>query len=629
MSKNKKERMSTREVLSITARAFRTLYRLHPLVMVSGITRTVWGALTPYVGIYLSAQLIGELAGARDPERLRVLVLWTLLSAAAIALVGSVLGRWNDAQSRKIWMANSYMMVEKMLTMDFVRVDNSETQKIRSTIGQNQNGGGWGLTRVIWQINDTFHTVFSILGGIALSVTLFTTPVPESAGRWVILNNPIFLVLLIAAMFVIPALSSMISNAANAYFARGSVQHNLANRLFSYFGWTVGDNYRMATDVRMYEGWGSTPLAYALKKNDLFASGGERARQAKGKVGLLNVLSGMVSKLFQLLVYLYVCLKAWAGAYGVGGISQYVAAVTAVATGASKFITTWGDIRNNAIFVRLVFEYLDLPNEMYQGSLSTEKRRDADYEIEFRDVSFRYPGAEAYALKNVSMKFRVGEKLALVGQNGSGKSTFIKLLCRLYDPTEGTILLNGIDIRKYDYHDYMSVFAVVFQDFKLFPYTVGQNVAAAAKYDPDRAKDCLIKAGFGERLATLPNGMDSYIGNARSDENYFNCSGGEAQKIALARALYKDAPFIILDEPTAALDPIAEAEVYANFNAIVGDRTAIYISHRLSSCRFCDEIAVFDGGTVVQKGSHEALLSSKGKKYCELWHAQAQYYTEN
>ena len=625
MSKNKKDKMSTREVLSITSRAFRTLYNLHPFVMVSGLARTIWGALTPYVGIYLSAQLIGELAGNRDPERLRALVLWTLISAAAIALVGSVLGRWNDAQSRKIWMAHEHMLVDKQLAMDFVRVDNSETQKILSTIKQNQNGGGWGMTRVIWQINDVVHTVFSILGGVALSVTLFTTPVPKSAGAWTVLNNPVFLLIIIAAMFVIPAVSSMIANAANGHYARGSVQHNLANRLFGYFGWTVGNNYQMATDVRMYENWGNTPLTYALKKDGLFYSGGERARLAKGKVGLLGVLSGIVSKLFQLLVYLYVCLKAWAGAYGVGAISQYVAAVTAVATGASKFISTWGDMKNNAVFVKLVFEYLDLPNEMYQGTLSTEKRRDADYEIEFRNVSFRYPGAEAYALKNVNMKFRVGEKLALVGRNGSGKSTFIKLLCRLYDPTEGQILLNGIDIRKYDYNDYMSVFAVVFQDFKLFGYTVGQNVAAAETYDPVKAKDCLIKAGFGERLATLPDGLESYVGKARSDTG-FNCSGGEAQKIALARALYKNSPFIILDEPTAALDPIAEAEVYANFNSIVGDRTAIYISHRLSSCRFCDEIAVFDEGTVVQKGGHNELLAEETGVYATLWRAQAQYY---
>lgn len=624
MSNKKAEKMTNREMLKITKRAFCTLYRMHPLVMVSGIIRTLWGALTPYVGIYLSAQLIGELAGARNHERLRTLVLWTLISAATIGLVGSLLGRWNDAQRRKIWWENDHMFIEKGLSMDFVRVDDSETQKMLSTIDQNQQGGGWGLTKVIDQINGVIHNIFSIAGGIALSVTLFTTPVPESAGKWTILDSPLFLIAIIAAMFIIPAISAIISNKANAVFARGSADHNLANRIFSYYTW-LGHDYTLATDVRMYEGWADTCMEFALRKDGLFYSKGERAKQAKGKVGLLHTLSGAVSKLFQLLVYLYVCLKARAGAFGVGGITQYVAAVTAVATGASRFISLWGDMKNNAVFVKLIFEYLDIPNEMYQGSLSTEKRRDADYEIEFRNVSFKYPGSDTYALKDVNMKFRVGEKLALVGRNGSGKTTFIKLLCRLYDPTEGEILLNGIDIRKYDYDDYRSIFAVVFQDFKLFGYTVGQNVAASEKYDAIKARDCLVKAGFEERLNSLPDGLESYIGKARSDTG-FNCSGGEAQKIALARALYKNSPFIILDEPTAALDPLAEAEVYTNFNAIVEDRTAIYISHRLSSCRFCDEIAVFDNGTVVQKGGHDRLVSEEGGVYASLWNAQAQYY---
>ena len=173
--------------------------------------------------------------------------------------------------------------------------------------------------------------------------------------------------------------------------------------------------------------------------------------------------------------------------------------------------------------------------------------------------------------------------------------TFIKLLCRLYDPQEGEILLNGIDIRKYNYREYMNIFSVVFQDFQLLSQPLGQNVAGAADYDRERVEKALIDAGFGERLERLPKGLDTQLYKDFSDEGV-EVSGGEAQKIAIARALYKNAPFIILDEPTAALDPIAEAEIYAQFNQIAGDKTAIYISHRLSSCRFCDEITVFDRG---------------------------------
>lgn len=262
---------------------------------------------------------------------------------------------------------------------------------------------------------------------------------------------------------------------------------------------------------------------------------------------------------------------------------------------------------------------------MYQGSLTTEKRSDRKYDVEFRDVSFKYPGSEVWALRHVSMKFKVGNRLAIVGENGSGKTTFIKLLCRLYDPQEGEILLNGIDIRKYRYDDYINIFSVVFQDFQLLSAPLAYNVAGSIHYDKDRVYRALVDAGFKERLDSMKEGLDTII-YKDFDEGGVDVSGGEAQKIAIARALYKNAPFIILDEPTAVLDPIAEAEIYSKFDEIVVDKTSVYISHRLSSCKFCDEIVVFENGNIVEQGSHEDLLKNKDGKYFKLWHAQAQYY---
>ena len=273
------------------------------------------------------------------------------------------------------------------------------------------------------------------------------------------------------------------------------------------------------------------------------------------------------------------------------------------------------------------FEFLDIPNAMYQGSLTTEKRSDRRYEVEFKDVSFKYPGSDIWALRHVNMKFKVGKRLAVVGENGSGKTTFIKLLCRLYDPQEGQILLNGIDIRKYRYDDYINIFSVVFQDFQLISQPLGNNVAGSMNYDRERVRKALLDAGFGDRLATMEKGLDTTLYKGVYEDGV-DVSGGEAQKIAIARALYKDAPFIILDEPTAALDPIAEAEIYSKFDEIAGDKTAIYISHRLSSCKFCDEIAVFHEGAVIQQGTHAELVADENGKYYELWNAQAQYYTE-
>ncbi|MDE6816105.1 MAG: ABC transporter ATP-binding protein/permease, partial [Lachnospiraceae bacterium] len=272
----------------------------------------------------------------------------------------------------------------------------------------------------------------------------------------------------------------------------------------------------------------------------------------------------------------------------------------AFSTGLSGILRVLGEAAVNSEALKITFEFLDIPNEMYQGSLTVEKRSDRKYEVEFRNVSFKYPHTENYVLRNISLKFRVGERLAVVGENGSGKTTFIKLLCRLYDPTEGVILLNGIDIRKYNYREYLSVFSVVFQDFQLLSVSLGENVAAGSRdgkgtlsfggrrlrhsgkeggYDRDRVLDCVRMAGLSRWLDAQPEGLDTIL-YRDLDEKGVKISGGEAQKAAIARSLYHNAPFVILDEPTAALDPEAEYEIYTKFNEIVGGRTDVYISHR-------------------------------------------------
>ncbi len=271
-----------------------------------------------------------------------------------------------------------------------------------------------------------------------------------------------------------------------------------------------------------------------------------------------------------------------------------------------------------------MLEFMEMQNVLYKGTLPVEKRSDNDYKIEFRNVSFKYPGNEQYSLRNFSIQLTIGHKLAIVGMNGSGKTTMIKLLCRLYDPCEGMITLNGIDIKKYDYSEYMSIFSLVFQDFKLFSFKLSENIACAINIDRERATKILDVLGLSERTKKMQSELDTYLYN--DFDKGVEISGGEAQKIAFARALYKNAPFIILDEPTAALDPIAEFEIYSKFNEIVGDKTAIYISHRLSSCRFCDDIAVFHEGKLIQRGGHDILIADEKGKYYELWNAQAQYY---
>ncbi len=620
---NDNKMLSWKETWQINKMALLLIHRSQSGLIATSLMPCVWSALTPYVGIWLLALIIDELSGSRRPQRLLTLVLATLISSALISLADALLKKRKAVEEECRFYYLRKITADKMMDMDFCIVDNPDTDRKLAQILQNQSGGGWGLIRAFRLMEELLTAILTLFGGIAMTITLFTSRVPDNAGTLTILNNPLFLALIIAVMLAVTYIAPLLSNKADSYYAFNSNIHTLANRLFGHYGF-MGKRKEFAADMRIYR-QDKLCEKYNNDKSGAFCSQGYFAKLARGPMGLYSGASGAVSVMFTGVAYLFAGLKAWAGAFGVGMMTQYVSSIVRLAGGLSSFIGTLGQTRINATFVKMLLDFLETPNVMYQGSLTVEKRNDRQYEIEFQDVSFRYPGNDQYALRHVNMKFTVGRRLAVVGMNGSGKTTFIKLLCRLYDPTEGRILLNGIDIRKYSYREYLSIFSVVFQDFTLTDLPLGQNVAAAMNYDGSLAESCLQKSGFGDRLDRLPDGLETYL-SKRLNKNGMDMSGGEKQKIALARALYRDTPFIILDEPTAALDPLAEAEIYSNFNAIIKDKTAIYISHRLSSCKFCDDILVFDSGAIVQQGSHDVLVEDTAGKYHELWQAQAQYY---
>ena len=620
-----KTKTNWRDVIYVHLWAAKVWWRIDPKLFISTALLEIVNVLTPYITVWMSAQIINELAGGRSPEVLWKWVILTVSITAGLKLLSEALYHWMSAVHALEWDYEDKLLADKMMDMDFAAVESPETNELRFAIRKFQMGNVYGFNKIHnWYIARVVGGIASILGAVALTVSLFTQRVPASAGAFTVLNSnwvsALVVVLLLAGTIISPWLAAK-GMAGNAKVWPYSNRYSRTLNGFS----VIGTRTKRAVDVRMYN---QQDIAEeVLEKNFSFPPNSTAGNIVFKEIGPLNAASSVVSTLLIGICYIFVCLKAWAGAFGIGSVTQYVGAVTNLCKGISDLFGAIGDLPNNANYLNAIRQYMEIPNAMYQGSLPTEKRDDREYEVEFRDVSFKYPGSETYALRHVNMKFKVGSRLAVVGMNGSGKTTFIKLLCRLYDPTEGQILLNGIDIRKYQYDDYMNIFSVVFQDFQLVALPLGQNVAASETYDRVRVEDCLRQAGFGERLATMPNGLDSYLYKAL-EKSGVEISGGEAQKIAIARALYKDAPFIILDEPTAALDPIAEAEIYSKFNDIAGDKTAIYISHRLSSCKFCDEIAVFHEGAVIQQGTHAELVSDENGKYYELWHAQAQYYIE-
>ena len=621
----KKYKASWRETAALSRRAFFLWYQRHPAMILSATAHIAVHSVTPYIAIWFSARIIDELAGQRDTERLLQLVLLTLGITAALTLLGAVCKRWREQQRNIRYGRTSRIHTEALLDMDFCVLDRQETYDLLSKIRGAQNWNQWGLLRILDCYEQLLEALVRIGGAVALTVGLFISPVPQRSDWLMQLDHPLVLFGLLMLFLGLVLSSAVADDYGTDLYSKMGEEAAQANRRFFFFGFEPVNSASRTLDVRMYRQ--ETICGYYFQNASVFGWDGHISKMMTGPCAGSWAAAAGLEKAFTGVAYVYVCLKAWAGAFGVGAVTQYIGAITAMSQGAISLLKTLIELRSNAPYLKTTFEFLDLPHEMYQGSLTTEKRSDRQYQVEFRDVSFKYPGSDQWALRHVNMKFEVGRRLAVVGQNGSGKTTFIKLLCRLYDPTEGQILLNGIDIRKYNYQDYLAIFSVVFQDFQLLAFPLGQNVAAAKDYDPVRAEDCLRKAGFGDRLDSLPDGLETCL-YREFDQKGVEISGGEAQKIAIARALYPDAPFIILDEPTAALDPIAEAEIYSKFDEIAGDKTAIYISHRLSSCRFCDDILVFDQGRVIQQGSHEELVADESGKYYALWHAQAQYYTK-
>ena len=611
-------KMSIRKRVSVTMRGFGILKRYCPGLAQGKALYELINSIQPFISVWFSARIINEISSQRRIKTLGIYIISVVLANFVCSVIKSIINRICNEKESQMWSWFGKIFSDKQMTLDFVDLENAKIQHQKQEAEENLFMFGNGLAQLVWGTSSLVRSFVNILASIALTISLF---ISKSGNA--LMDHPIWIIVVLLCIALGSFSNSKATIKENEVFMKWCKDTVWFNRVFTFFGNELYTNPEKAKDVRIYE-----QNKIAKKALDSLIEHDTNNQSDIYKMAFFPAVAYVIIGLANVVCCLYIALKAFYGAFGVGSIVQYAAVLSRLGDGFQELMFILSDNEVYCIHLQKLFDYLDLPNNMYQGSLTVEKRDDNEYYVEFRDVSFQYPNTNTYALRHVNLKFKIGEKLAVVGMNGSGKTTFIKLMCRLYDPTEGEILLNGVNIQKYDYDEYMSIFSVVFQDFRLFAFSLGQNVSASAVYAEDKVSACLKKAGFDDRLRAMPNGPETCL-YKDFDTDGVEISGGEAQKIALARALYKDAPFIILDEPTAALDPISEYEVYSKFNEIAGDKTAVYISHRLASCRFCDKIAVFHKGEIIQNGTHEKLLADHNGKYYELWNAQAKYYTVN
>lgn len=589
---------------------------LFPISILNGII----GAAQPFVGIIFSSLILDELFTTKNLDVLVRYLICMLVGNFVLSLLSHYIDHVLTNSKEKIEYLLLNKVYQKALFLDYALLEETETLLKLKMAEEGKNSRG-GMFTLITYANRCIQNIFTIIYSMILVIPIFFTSSTQSSPILSFFDSPwMFLVFLILLCFVL-FINYALNEKDKILFRQFEKDNIYTNRVSSYFDKISFSDYANGKDIRLFN---MKDLFYKKMLQLSHYVYIDTCLPFFTKEANLETIKASVFQILNYFIYVLVAMKVIFQSIAIGSLIKYTSTITQFSKSVISLINIYSEITIIAEYMQHYNDFLDLPTQSSTGSLPVEKRSDNEYEIVFHDVSFTYPNQSEKALDHVSIQFKIGDNLAIVGQNGSGKTTFIKLMCRLYKPCEGVITLNGIDIQKYDYDEYISLFSVVFQDFKLFPFALKQNISSDSECDEEKLMKTLDQLGMAQRVRSMERGIDTPL--YQTQENGVEISGGEAQKLAIARALYKDAPIVILDEPTAALDPISEYEIYSHFDELVKDKTSFYISHRMSSCRFCDDIVVFDHGKIIQRGTHQILIN-ENNVYAQLWNAQAKYYT--
>ncbi len=567
----------------------------------------------PLVSLYFSKNIINSIFEAKDLPEVMVYVGQMVFFNLLMMMAGGYLQSRNQYYTLSLSKQHIMEKAKKLMEIEYYHI---ETDKLQNTMSELQYLETTGIHNFS-SFGKNVGIFIGNLTGIVIS-TYFSIAFLKADFDYRGFSNGTINFMFVILFILLNVLSFNIISKSNKETGQAS---NETNHIFRYVRsyLNIIYNYRVGKDIRLYNRALADNVGevYRGKMSEIYTS----FWSVYGK-GIIK--SELLSNLLSVVISLFVGIKAIYGTISVGEIMLYIGTINLISTNANEMVRSLSVIISSDLYREKLYRFMEL-NSLVKNEDEglIQKARDGRWEIEFKNVSFKYPDSNQYALKNINLKIKTGEKLALVGTNGSGKTTLIKLLLRLYKPTEGQITLNGSNISNYQYDDYLDIFSVVFQDFRLLSLTLGENVAISSEYHYEEVKKSLQKVGLSEFIEK--HDLNTYL-YRELNENGMEISGGEAQKIAMARALHKKGQIIILDEPTAALDPISEHEIYSRFNELIGENMAIYISHRLSSCCFCNSICVLHDGVLLQQGSHEELLSDVEGKYHQLWTSQAQYY---
>lgn len=574
----------------------------------------------PYIGLLMTSCIINELTGAKRIKFLVVYIGFFILITFVSNVILAVIQKKIQVGYNQLFPAHEIRLNEKANRMPYYLLENEKVRELRDQVSGSIDCSGAGMGSLYWDMEIIFKSICSFLIGILILVSNLTMSfTTENNGIYKFINSYtsiiVLIILIVLSICISSKMTSKVFDVMFEVFKYGATYNRYAN----YYKLEYLSDNKSAKDVRLYEQEKLIVTEVLDKCYIPFRDGDKREKDASTKYNSIKLVVSAITGGF---VYLIIGYKAISGEIGLGNVVLVYSAVTMLIQAFADFSMIFTDLRNNNEHLERYFKYV----KMDEVGTTEEKINvsEEEYKISINDVSFKYPGENVYALKNISITIENGKKIAIVGTNGSGKTTLIKLLCGLYTPTQGTIFINDYKIDAESDMRVVNLSSVVFQDYKLLALSIGKNIAVSDEIDDAKVWNVLEYIGLKEKVMMLDKGIEQAI-YQDYDEEGVSLSGGEEQKIAIARAVYKAAPILILDEPTAALDPISEYEIYTKLNQISNNKTTIFISHRLYSCRFCDEIIVLDKGKVVQRGKHDDLVKVEGK-YSEMWNAQAQHY---
>ena len=595
---------------------YKEIHSLEKKVLPSVTVQSIVSSLKPFINILFTAKIINLLSDGKDFKTVMLYITIAVAINFILFFIESFLDEYSQNLRNLLLNKENKKVASKLFKTEYQKLENSEFKELIHKHEEAEKSRWSRFPYFVWTTYRFLSGLFTLIISVVIIFPLLKVGFTRTGDTF--FEKPIFLITIISAILAMAVIILVVAVNINKSYLKANESYAELDRIFYSFLDIFGD-YRTGKEIRIYKEQG---LIDSIATSKILTDGEKTLRKISMHTAKASSFVAILGAVVGFGVYLFIGIKGLLGLFSIGSLVLYCGSFMQIINGIMMMANTFGKLQEIIPLAKRYFEILDTKDDMEYG----EKEIDLTdkFEIECKNVSFKYPNTDTYALQNVNLKIKNGEHLAVVGRNGSGKTTFIKLLCRLHDVTDGEILINGTNIKEYTKESIMCLYSVVFQDFKIFSTTLSQNIAAGEEYNYDKLYKVLDESNIKDRVLKMENKERTYL-YKDLDKSGVEISGGEAQKLALARALYKDAPIVILDEPTAALDPIAEHEIYSRFNSFVENKTAIYISHRLSSCAFCNHIAVFDNAKLIEFGTHQTLINNNGK-YADLWNAQAQYY---